>query len=361
MNSPTAHGTPDESAILEAIESVDDARFEAFVRTIGDTDLEARVRGMRGDRGAVRALAVETPPDGLLGSAMDAALGEMDDAVLASLLPGLGDGPASSDGPPASRITPYHESLTLRIWRHRREAGMLAAAALVFAVGVGIVTGVRALRSIGGPAAPLAIEQPTGGGPVLAQSDEGEPGVDPGIVFDDPVAVVASVPAMPPGLERIGSVFEAAPLLGTGRVVVYARAGSAARTSAAMRSMAGQEIGTDHSFTVVETALDTGTLASLGLPSLDAPIVASERGAGVETVMPERASWTAVVEREPASLAALRKRLEEAGMTVEFVLAPEPVIVSSQARAADVLWWSAPASAWRRTSSVPVVIDSLPD
>jgi len=350
---------PDDSAIVSAIESFAEPEFEAFVRTIDDPALAGRVCMMRTDRGLMARLGelAEPAPVGILAAAIDEGLGELDESVLAR----LGEGPALCDGLPVSAIEPYHETLSLRFWNHRREIGMLAAAGLVFVAGIGIVTGVWALRA---PRTPERLAE------VETEAIENNAMADVGVETDksesdlksEPGFSIAAGPAFESdSVERVESVFDATELLSTGRLYVYARAGSADRTDAAMRALADRSIEDEQSFVIRDSgALGDGVLALLGLPDLDAPMIAAEEGIGA-TLIPVRSGWAAEVERSPTSLAALRKRLEEAGMVVEFRVADDPVAMPAEIRADDVLWWSSPPSAWKRSTAIPVVIDSLPD
>jgi hypothetical protein len=164
------------------------------------------------------------------------------------------------------------------------------------------------------------------------------------------------------GAEPLADVFAAAPHLGSGRLVVCARSGSAQTTETLMDGLAGQSIGTAHSFGV-GGPLDDSALASIGMPEPEAPAIASADGGPARAVLPLRRGWRARVRRSPAALAALRKTLEDAGMSVEFRLLPPsyPALERDADPTPDsVLWWSRPPGSWDRSVAVPVVIDSLP-
>ena len=163
----------------------------------------------------------------------------------------------------------------------------------------------------------------------------------------------------------LAGVFEAAPYLTSGRLIVCARSGSAALTATAIADLSSRRIGPDHSFGI-EERVGEDALASIGMPRTEPPVIASATGGPARVVVPERAAWGARVRPTPAALAALRKSLEDAGMSVEFRLLAEPIEAWPGRDGGDgtpdsVLWWSTPPSSWDRSVGVPVVIDSLPD
>ena len=165
------------------------------------------------------------------------------------------------------------------------------------------------------------------------------------------------------GAVALADVFEAAPHLGTRRLVVCARSGSGETTDTLMATLAGQRIGPDHSFSVTAPLADD-TIASIGMPEAESPVVASEDGGPDRVVTPRRGGWSAWVRPTPAALAALRKRLEDAGLSVEFRLLREPLperTAGGDADRADAAAWSSPASPLTRAAWVPIVVDSLPE
>jgi hypothetical protein len=351
-------GEPSESAMLDAIECADQGAFEAFVGSIRDERLAGRLRAMRADRAALIAATPEPAPARLGQWALDDAFGVLDPDALAA----LEATPASIDGPPVSVIQPYREGVLARLWRFRGVLGVAAAAALLIVAGVGVNSGVRALRSrLSAPAAP---PERIAAAPGIEQAPE------PAAVVEAPDAGVsverwAARPLAAPeawGAEPLADVFAAAPHLGSGRLVVCARSGSAQTTETLMDGLAGQSIGTAHSFGV-GGPLDDSALASIGMPEPEAPVIASADGGPARAVLPLRRGWRARVRRSPAALAALRKTLEDAGMSVEFRLLPPsyPALERDADPTPDsVLWWSRPPGSWDRSVAVPVVIDSLP-
>ena len=352
--------------MLDAIESADGAAFERSVRALPDPLLAARVRAMRADRENLAALVVDRSPEGLLGSSLDRAFG--DEPLEADVLARLGEGPSTLDGLPVSVIQPYREPVLSQIWKHRRVAGLLAAAVVVFVSGIAIVSAVGSFRTRPAPPRQIATnpdapENATAVDPLLELID---PSAEPGptaLASTDPTPASVWSTMQDAGdwwsADRVETVFDAAPLLGEGRLIVYARSGSTAKMTEAMGVLGEQRIGPDHSFKIAGE-LESGPLAGLGVPPQTTPVLASEEGGLGGLLLAERSGWIATVRRSPSALAALRKRLEDAGMVVEFRVVEEASILPTEIRTDDVLWWSNPPASWRSSVTVPVVIDSLP-
>jgi hypothetical protein len=376
-----------DARTIEAIVSVaetasaggDDSAFESALRSLASDRERALARAVRADRGSLRALEHGCAPAGLFASAMDAATlsdGAIDPLDVAALEAGA---VPSIDGPPVSRVTVYREPVLARLVRRRREFGMMAAALLVFASGLAIVAGVRAVGALlDRPAGVVEAERTDGDGfgtPAIATDtpDDDDTGpltsgagqgdvVASAVGEPEPAASwLASVP-LAAEVERVASVFEAAPVLETGRLVVYARSGSAERTGSLMAALAEQVVGLDHSFGV-RGVLEMDGLSEAGLPERRQPVIAmagddDDDDAVRPIVLAERSAWLADVRPSPAALAAVRKRLEEAGFTVEFRVFANPVdasgVEASPRGGAD------DATGMRRTSPLPIVIDSLP-
>ncbi len=351
--------SPDASAILGAIEAPTDEAFEAAVARLDDAGA-ARARAMRADRMAVVAATVGATPPMLFSQASAVAFGEIDPEVLAR----LGEGNPAIEGLPVSRVRVYDEPWAARLWRHRRAIGLAAAAGLAVAAVIGVQAGVRAVLDGRGDgrriAAIEATEPASGGSSGVTETGSADPEPIVRTVeaapMDAPVEAWAAWAARP-----LTDVFEAAPMLGSGRVVVHVRSGSAALTASALESVAAQRIGPDHSFEVRE-GLPEAVVASIGMPAMEPPVVASEDGGG-PVVEPRRTAWTARVRNGPAALAALRKRLEDAGLSVSFYLLDEAVAVPSVgANAGDAgAGESGPPAFWHRSAVLPVVVDSLVD
>ena len=366
-----ADGWPEGPGVFDALESLDDSAFDTVVRTIDDPSARARSIGMRADRAALRSLMVEEVPSGLLDAALDASGLEADG------LAALEAGAPSIGGVPVSGIERYREPVVARLWRHRRVAGLMAAAVIVFVSGMAIVAGVRALGPTGrNGAGPGGVRTGPSVEP-MARSGDIRPGVNmESVPGPGDAPALADAATESDWLSQMGetesggvvaSVFEASPMLGTGRVVLYARSGSAGVTDRVISAMREQRIGPDHAFAVLGDApglIDDTGLAAVGIPALGPRLIASEDGAPAEAVVARRSAWMAEVRRSPAALAALGKRLADAGLVVEFLVL-DSALESGAASdgdglADDVLWWSRPASAWDRSASVPVIIDSLP-
>lgn len=376
-----------DARTIEAIVSVaetasadgDDSAFESALRSLA-SDRERASRG-RSVRIALCCGRLEhgRAPAGLFASAMDAATlsdGAIDPLDLAALEAGA---VPSIEGPPVSRVGVYREPVLARLLSRRREFGMMAAALLVFASGLAIVAGVRAVGSLlDRPAGMVEAERTDGDGfgtPAIAadtpDDDDAGPLTSGAGQVDAVVSAVgepepaaswlASVPLAAES-ERVASVFEAAPVLETGRLVVYARSGSAERTGSLMAALAEQVVGLDHSFGV-RGPLGVERFPVAGLPERRQPVIAMAGGddadeAALPIMLAERSAWLADVRPSPAALAAVRKRLEEAGFTVEFRVLANPVgasgVVAPPGGGAD------DATGMRRTSPLPIVIDSLP-
>ena len=368
-------------AILAAVESSDDAGFASALEAISDPRARAVAESMRSDRDALRGLETGRAPAGLLAAAIDRALdGDLADnleSIDTSGVAALEAGATSSlSGPPVSGVEAYREPVVARIWRRRREVGLMAAAVLVFVSGMAIVAGVRSIGSVVRSTGPVASETDGTAG-VGAGADEAadsvaiaeawpsESPIDPPVVSEStPEQASAWLALMPdPGTgEVLDSVFDAAPLLGSDRIVFYARSGSTTNTAAVMDVLTAQRIGVDHAFGI-RGELVEDRLGAFGIPEPTQPVIASAEG-GLDTiVLAARSGWVAEVRRTPAALAALRRRLEDAGLTVEIRVLSKPVEVGADltVTADEVLWWSGPASRWQRTAPVPIVIDSLPD
>ena len=315
-------------------------------------------------------------PAGFAARAIPAAF-EAADAEAAALAALEAEAPALG-GLPVSGVERYREPVLARLWGRRREFGMMAAALLVFVTGAAMVAGVRAIahwasgpgpvaRATRPETAPRAAPQPVlaDAGNERTASTEETPVM---IASGDPVkadAWSAMADASAWESRTLASVFEAADELGTGRLVVYARSGSSAVTAQMVEAVEAQDLGVDHDFAGAGS-FDTAGVDRGGIPAPRVPVIASEDGLDREPSLASRSGFVAAVRQSPAALAALRKSLENRGMTVEFRLLPEPLALEPEVSRGGVNdglglpRWASPPERWRRAAMVPVVIDSLP-
>jgi hypothetical protein len=322
----------------------------------GDVTIPDRARVMRRDRAMLRAASIVRTPESLLDLALDRALGELDPDVLAR----LGEGEPVSEGIPVSGVQPERFSIVRWAFRRREALGLAATASVVLFAGWGAVLGIRAL--LGANPTPGVAERSPGAPATLAESTPEH--TDETIAADTPMIPASDRLAMEtPGDDAGGSsltLFEAAALLREGRVMILARGASPARVAEALAGLAGGMPGPDRSFALTP-GMPGIALAALGLDEIRPAAWAGDAtNPPLSAALPVRSAWTATVQPSSTSLAALLDALRGAGLRVELrstvgAIHLEPVVAPS-----DALWWSRPASSWRSSVAVPVVIETPP-
>ncbi|MBS0197909.1 MAG: hypothetical protein JSR77_14230 [Planctomycetes bacterium] len=369
---PSTAGPVNEELLLDWIEGrLSPKEAESLAKASGRPGLAARVAQMQADRVSLRKLPRERAPAVL----MERTLAALEREALVGTLPAATEQAATAGIPVESyKIETYRGNRSMAPMR------FALAAALVLLAGGAVYMGVSLVKPRKSPFASV--------GAIARNSDSATPTPGPEIQIaaksaasdEAPAAATAQIAAAaepepmfgPPASQEITSAAHAAGLAREGRLVVRVvgvPADKIARLSAkdqswrfrgsAPRDIAATLAAAIPSHDSDNAAGDAPRIASRA-SNESQPLPASQAASFVGPPLPQTppAAYVAEIADSAEAISALRQALEsrfKAG--VEFGELTDPVNMTREPDASDVLWWTQGPSAWTSRLSIPVVIE----
>jgi hypothetical protein len=335
--------------------------------------LAKRLRAMRADREAVRAMPEVHAPEGLL----DAVEATMERQALL----GLSDGVELTNAPPVSVIRttrrPLSETFSLRTAPTR----LAAAAAILLMVGSAAYVGIWQLSKPTAPTNPIA----TLGSPdantntstdtvpdpdtVLAAATPKQPNPQPPYANSMRLAFSQSTFADNPALQGLPAdpiamgTSEALQLAAQGRLIIHVSSPDAGAALRNLGSLAVRSAGAADQWRLTSDVPDdiVATL-SPGEPTIEPFSIANDKKFEQPVLNIDRPTLTGVYMADarltPESIESLLEALAADGRTATFTASDEPIDLGTRpVRLDEVVWWTASPTDWAMWTRVPVVFE----